>query len=64
MDVIHENELLDDEPECPGCGAPQADWTENKGKGFIARSGEVYCCQNCSAGKVCSCNPSNWQTGT
>lgn len=45
----------EDEAICPGCGLPQSDWSLAQAEGFVAKSGERYCCQACAEGKACGC---------
>jgi len=52
--ITHEEE---DERACPGCGAPESQWIGYKANGFVGKNGELYCCQECSEGSICSCNP-------
>ncbi len=43
---------------CPGCGLPEEDWPlfdEVGRSGFIATSGEEYCCEICARGGSCGC---------
>lgn len=47
----------DDERTCPGCGATESLWAGHESKGFVSRDGELYCCEACTKGEICSCNP-------
>ena len=46
-----------DERTCPGCGAAESLWAGYERKGFVSKDGELYCCEACAKGEICSCNP-------
>jgi hypothetical protein len=44
------------EPTCARCGMEAGEWSESRG--YVASSGEVFCCQSCAEGKGCTCESS------
>ncbi|MCM2276636.1 MAG: hypothetical protein NDJ89_00995 [Oligoflexia bacterium] len=52
----------DEEPSCTGCGLPQEQFTAERGKGYVSKRGDLYCCRDCAEGKVCACDPARAQS--
>jgi hypothetical protein len=40
---------------CPGCGRPEAQWSEVGGEGVIGDDGATYCCRGCATETGCTC---------
>ena len=40
---------------CPRCRASRETWRGSDGAGFRATDGRRYCCEECAAGRMCTC---------
>lgn len=53
----YEENNASDESICVGCGCPESKFPTEQGRGYVGKKGDVFCCQECAEGKICSCNP-------